>query len=231
MGSRAGKPRPTAAFLTTLGFRPTPAPRVSFCFSFFFTRHLQEVLEPLRCLTHLPRRAAMLSCPVRLLDGGRLSLCRAPERRSLQCHARRRRRSGGDEPAGAPAEALVSQLLERLASKEDLDKLASKEDLDKLASKEDLDKLAEKVDAVDKKVDAMSTLMGSLYDAAAAGVPEDRRRIVYRNPLSLAADCGLPHDAAAGERVAAVLVEKVRGRGFPRMAVGAAQYAVAVTLV
>ena len=165
----------------------------------------------------------MLSCPVRLLDGGRLSLCRAPERRSLQCHARRRRRSGGDEPAGAPAEALVSQLLERLASKEDLDKLASKEDLDKLASKE--------VDAVDKKVDAMSTLMGSLYDAAAAGVPEDRRRIVYRNPLSLAADCGLPHDAAAGERVAAVLVEKVRGRGFPRMAVGAAQYAVAVTLV
>ena len=178
----------------------------------------------------------MLSCPVRLLDGGRLSLCRAPERRSLQCHARRRRRSGGDEPAGAPAEALVSQLLERLASKEDLDKLASKEDLDKLAEKVDAVRQeqreqSKKVDAVRQEQREQRTLIGSLYDAAAAAVPEDRRRIVYRNPLSLAADCGLPHDAAAGERVAAVLVEKVRGRGFPRMAVGAAQYAVAVTLV
>ena len=174
-----------------------------------------------------------LSCPVSL-RGGRLSLCRAPERRSLQCHARRRRRSGGDEPAGAPAEALVSQLLERLASKEDFAKLGEKVDaVDKKvdAVRQEQREQSKKVDAVDKKVDAMSTLMGSLYDAAAAGVPEDRRRIVYRNPLSLAADCGLPHDAAAGERVAAVLVEKVRGRGFPRMAVGAAQYAVAVTLV
>jgi hypothetical protein len=58
------------------------------------------------------------------------------------------------------------------------------------------------------------TMLGSVFDVAAAAVPEQRRRRPYTTPAALASDCGLPHDAAAKRRLAEKLLAEVRGRGW-----------------
>lgn len=84
-----------------------------------------------------------------------------------------------------------------------------------LATKSDVDQQLKNL-ATKSDVNELKTLMGSVFDTSAAVVQEDRRRRIYREPLHLAAACGLPHDEKAKHCLVEEIVRKVRTRGWAR---------------
>ena len=131
-------------------------------------------------------RAGQFACPAPLPTPTRCGVQR--QRRAAFRHLaslHKKGRAGGDEaapPDPAPPSNVADlwQLIQKqnTATKEDMQKLATKEDLQQLATKEDLQQLK----------DQQQTLMGGLYDAAVAAVPDERARTVYRDLQTQAAD-------------------------------------------
>lgn len=144
--------------------------------------------------------AALFAAPSRATGHGR-----APGRRTTgfsPAASEGSPQGGGDEAAGAaapppaePAEPSIRDMLSSMQS--DMSKLATKEDVGRLET----------------QLGSVFTQLGSVFDVAAAAVPDDRRRRVYRQPSQLAADCGLPHHAAASRRVLEELLREVRSWG------------------
>ncbi|PRW20395.1 SPT2-like protein isoform X2 isoform A [Chlorella sorokiniana] len=104
------------------------------------------------------------------------------------------RQGGGDD--AVPPEPSLADMLKQL------NQMAGelKQDMRQLETEQDSD----------RQPDQFTTALGSIYEVMTAAVPNNRRRMLYEQLSELAADCGLPHGAAACRRMNEALLREHR---------------------
>lgn len=130
------------------------------------------------------------------------------QRTPVSCGSRRP--AGGDAaPAGQPERTVQEMLQQVLNGQQEL-----REGQQEL--REDLQRGQQQMrEELQQMREEQNTLLGNVFDVAAAAVPEERWRRLYNTPVALAADCGLVEDVAAARRCLAetLLAEVWAGAG------------------